>query len=221
MNIQQAKAVIFDVDGVLVNTEALWEKAHRQALAESGVPVDREFYIQHGISRDPRKFYENAFRANNKTLTESLFQKIHARRVALYGSYIRSEKIPQVDQAVALVHRLYELEKPLGVASVVEKDELQALLRKIDVGKYFSVVVAGGEYGLRRKPEPDIYLKAAALLGVAPVDCVAIEDSQNGAIAAVAAGMTCLVVPNEFTKDHTFPPQATITLFAEILDSVR
>jgi len=221
MTLRNAKAVIFDVDGVLVDSESIWEKSHTRALREEGILIDTQFYIHHGVSREPRDFYTDAFVANNKKLTESIFQRIHARRALIYESYLRSEAIAQIENAVELVQRLFELGKPLAVASAAQKEELHLMLQTIHVLKYFSVVVAGGEYGLPRKPAPDVYLKTAELLGVSPKDCVAIEDSQNGTRSAIDAGMTCLVVPNRYTKNHIFPSGAIVTSFFKLLDSLR
>ena len=78
------------------------------------------------------------------------------------------------------------------------------------------MVVAGGDLGLQNKPYPDIYLKAAELLGVHPMDCIAIEDSGNGATAATKAGMTCIVVPNEYTRTHVFAGAIVLDSFSKI-----
>lgn len=221
MTLQHAKAVIFDVDGVLVDSESIWEKSHTQALAEVGVMIDTEFYIHHGVSREPKEFYAEAFEANSKQLTDSMFQRIHARRGDIYEAYLQTEPIMQMQEAVELVEQLFNVGKPLAVASAAQKEELHLMLQKINVLKYFSVVTAGGEYGLPRKPAPDIYQKTATLLDVLPKDCVAIEDSRNGARSAVDAGMTCFVVPNRYTKDHDFPKGVIITSFQELIVSLH
>lgn len=221
MILQDANAVIFDVDGVLVDSESIWEKSHTQALAEVGVVIDTKFYIHHGVSREPREFYAEAFIANKKQLTESMFQRIHTRRAAIYEAFLHTGPIVQMQEAVELVERLFALGKPLAVASAAQKEELYLMLQKINVLKYFSVITAGGEYGLPRKPAPDVYLKTAELLGVLPKECVAIEDSRNGARSAVDAGMACFVVPNRYTKDHEFPQDALVTSFSKLLDSLH
>lgn len=214
--ILHAKAVIFDVDGILVDSEHHWEKAHRRALTIFGMPIDKTFYIHHGVSREPWDFYQEVAVKNGKILTDRTFQMIKTKRLEIYQKLQQDEGIFPIPDAIKLVKSFSKMGKMLAVASQVHLEEVVFTLSKIGMLSSFPIIVAGGDFGLSKKPEPDIYLKTAELLNIKPEDCVAIEDSANGAAAAVAAGMSCLVVPNEYTRSHQFPKEAIITTFEKI-----
>lgn len=215
-----AKAIIFDVDGILIDSERHWERAHRKALATFGMPIGKAFYIHHGVSREPWDFYREAAAKNGKILTDRIFQMIKTKRLEIYQKLQKDEGVIPIPDAVKLVKSFTKIGTTLAVASQVHLEEVVFTLAKIGMLSYFPIIVAGGDFGLAKKPAPAVYRKTAELLDVKPVDCIAIEDSANGAAAAVAAGMICLVVPNEYTRSHQFPNGAIVTTFEEIISAL-
>ncbi len=103
------------------------------------------------------------------------------------------DAIAAVPGALALVERLHRRGVPLAVASSSPRPFIERVLRCLDVLDRFSVVMSGDEVA-RGKPEPDVFLAVARALGMAPVECVVIEDSRNGMIAARRAGMRCVAL---------------------------
>ena len=96
----------------------------------------------------------------------------------------------------------------IGLASSSYRDAVDGVLHGLGIAHYFETVVSGSEV-TRVKPAPDIFLKAANRLGVVPAQCAVLEDAEKGVLAAQAAGMRCVAIPNGYTRDHDFS-QATL-----------
>jgi len=212
--IRKAQAVVFDMDGVLVDSERHHFMAHQKALSEFGVEINKSFYIAHGVSTNPALFYAKAF--DQEQLPPALAEDIFSRKRQIYRKLQEEEGTAVIEPAVALVKTLYERKIPLAIASAVRRDEVRRTIKHLKIDRCFAVIVAGDDVPLRNKPFPDIYLKTAECLEVNPIDCVAIEDSGNGAAAAIKAGMTCIVVPNEYTRAHDFTGTLVFSSFSEV-----
>lgn len=206
--IGRVQGVVFDMDGVIIDSEGHHFLSHQKALAEFGINIDKPFYIDHGISIEVALFYSKAF--NKEKLPAKLIEKIFRRKTKIYNKLQREEGIIPIKPAINLIRIFCEKKIPLALASTVCREEVNSNLQHLGIGQFFSALVAGDDFMLRKKPFPDIYLKAAELLGISPRDCIAVEDSGNGAAAAVRAGMTCLVVPNDYTKGHTFAKESFV-----------
>ncbi len=187
------EAVIFDMDGVLIDSEPLHFAVLVDLLARAGhtyTHAENEQFL--GVT------------------SEAMFSTLIARH-GLSGSVVEymagyDEAILRVLQephapaagAVALLERLRELQLRVGVASSSQRLWVEATLRSLGLADAFEVVVAGDDVE-RGKPDPAIYRLTAQLLSVAPGRCLAIEDSPNGVQSARAAGMTVLGVRTEYT----------------------
>ena len=213
-------AVIWDMDGVLIDSEPYHFLTHRQALSEVEVSITENFYITHGVSADPHTFYATAFAQADKAFDEAIFVHVNARKLELYKQMQHDKGIKLIQPAVAIAKRLYNNGTLMAIASQVSREEVVRNLRNTGILHYFPVIVAGGDFGLAKKPAPDIYLKAVELLNMTPDSCIAIEDSHNGAESAVAANIPCLVVTNHFTENQKFPASAIHTTFAEIAAAI-
>ncbi len=186
-------AVIFDMDGVLIDSEPLHFAVLADLLARAG----------HTYTRAENEQFIG-------TTSEAMFSTMIARyklpgSVATYEARYDSALLQVLQQphppapgVTALLDRLRDRRVRVGVASSSRRLWVEATLRSLGVAQAFEVVVAGDDVE-RGKPDPAIYLLAAKRLGVRPEQCLAIEDSPNGVQSARAAGMTVLGVRTEYT----------------------
>ena len=185
-----ALAVIFDLDGTLVDSEPNYYEASRLALAEYGVPdytwADHESYV--GVStRDTVQLWRDRYGLGASA--EELLAATDRRYLELARAHTRV--YPEMR---ALLELLAADGVPTAVASGASPEAMAAVLTGTGLDALVSVVVAAAD-GPRGKPAPDTFLEAARRLGADPYDCVVLEDAAPGAAAAHAAGMRCIAVP--------------------------
>ena len=187
-------AVVFDLDGVLVDSEHVWDEV-REGLARErgGRWHDRAQADMMGMSSPEWSRYMHDVIG----LSESP-EEINAEVVRRMEAGYR-ERLPLIPGAVEAVERL-SARWPLGLASSSNRELIDLALESSGLGRLFAATVSSEEVA-RGKPAPDVYLEAARRLGVPPGRCAAIEDSENGILSARAAGMRVLAIPNP-----QFPP---------------
>ena len=203
----QMKAVIFDCDGVLVDTEPLHYRAFQTALGPLGLGHSYEHYLERYIGFDDRDAFLEAFREGGRALDgELLARLIHAKGKVLQGMI--GQGIPGFPGVAALVQDLAVHKVPLAVASGALRREVEAFVHGLGLAGYFSVVVAADDVE-RSKPDPETYLKALDRLRVSlgeeasdPGSCLAIEDTPAGIQAAKGAGLRVIGVTNSFSADQ-------------------
>lgn len=190
------RGVLFDLDGTLADTERLHWAAYRRVLLAFGVDVGIEEYRRHWIARDGGPEY--ACRTYALPIDAAELRRLKAEH---YPALLRAgvRPLPGVRAALA---RLYPTHR-LAVATNTAHADVAITLGQIGVADLLHAVVAREDYR-RPKPAPDAYLAAAAALGLAPPECVVIEDTQRGATAGFAAGMRVIAVPSELTFDNDF-----------------
>jgi HAD superfamily hydrolase (TIGR01509 family) len=192
--LQLIDAVIFDLDGLLIDSESVWDKARRRYVSDHGgrwrEEATREMM---GMSSVEWSRYV-AERLGVGRLPEVISTEVAAEVADLYR-----ERLPLMPGAVEALRRLAE-RWPLGLASSSNREVIELVLELAGIANLFEATVSSEEVG-RGKPAPDVYLETASRLGVAPDACAAIEDSHNGILSASAAGMRVIVVPNPH-----FPP---------------
>lgn len=190
------RGVLFDLDGVLADTERLQWQAYRQVLLELGVDVELEEYRQHWIRRGGGPAY--ACRTYNLPITPA---ELKARKGPVYLALV-AERVRPRDGALAAVERLRRTHR-LALATNSTRAETDLVLGRLGLSGRLHAVVAREDYA-RAKPAPDAYLAAAAALGVAPAECAVVEDTERGVQAAVAAGARVVAVPHDLTADNDF-----------------
>ena len=197
-------AVVFDLDGVLVDSERVWDGARRQLARERGARWhERASREMMGMSSLEWSSYMHDVIGVADAPAE-----ISAEVVRRLEELYRRE-LPLFDGAFAAVERL-AARWPLGLASSSNRELIDLVLDLAGLARFFAATVSSEEVA-RGKPAPDVYLEAARRLGAAPTRCAAVEDSENGIRSAKAAGMRVLAVPNP-----VFPPAEDVLAQADV-----
>lgn len=178
------KAIIFDCDGVLVDSEVIALKVELEMLAEQGLDFEPADYAIRfmGLSTDAyhAAIDEEATQRLGRPVTEAIRQSERLRAVMV----AELTEVPGAGAAVA------GISLPKAIASSGSMGGLERKLKRTGLWDYFAPHVYSADHVVHAKPSPDLFLYAAAALAVAPADCVVLEDSVNGVIGAKAAGMT-------------------------------
>jgi HAD superfamily hydrolase (TIGR01509 family) len=203
-------AVIFDLDGVLVDSEAVWDDVRKSFTEENGgrwhENAQRDMM---GMSSVEWSTYVRD-RLGVKMEPERISQAVAERVAEVYN-----ERLPLLPGAVESVRAL-AAEWPLGLASSSNRHVIDLVLELAGIEDDFEATVSSEEIGAG-KPAPDVYLEAAKRLRADPAGCAAIEDSTNGIRSAHAAGMAVIAVPN-----RDFPPAPEALELADlVLDSLE
>ncbi|MEV6113917.1 HAD family phosphatase [Streptomyces sp. NPDC052109] len=201
-----ALAVIFDLDGTLVDSEPNYYEASRQTLARHGVPdftwEDNEAYVGIG-NQDATRLWKERYGLS--VPAEDLLAELNRRYLEI--ARVRTPVYPEMRKFVEL---LAADGVPTAVASGSSPEAIEAILTGTGLGTYLRTVVSAEEVP-HGKPAPDVLLEAARRLGAAPAGCVVLEDAAPGAAAAHAAGMRCIAIPYVAAQADA-PEFATATL---------
>jgi HAD superfamily hydrolase (TIGR01509 family) len=183
------EAVVFDVDGVLIDSEPVWERVRRNFVATRGGrwPDDAQDRMM-GMSTAEWSAYISEDFGLRGLSAQRVAELVTAAMAAEYAA-----RLPLLPGAVAAVRDL-SARWPLAVASSAPKSLIDAVLDASGLRPAFAAAVSSEEVA-RGKPAPDVYLEAAARLGVTPAACAAVEDSSNGLRSAAAAGLAVIAVP--------------------------
>lgn len=183
------KAVIFDCDGVLVDSEIIALRVELKALADIGLAYDDPHaFAERFLGQTHAAFHAELDKDHRERLGAPLPEGFGARLVDMIWAEMSefTEAVPGVHDTVA------GLTVPVAVASSSGLAHIKHKLRRTGLFEAFDPHIYSGELVPRGKPFPDIYLHAAAQLGSGPRSCIAVEDSVNGVKSAVAAGMTAI-----------------------------
>jgi HAD superfamily hydrolase (TIGR01509 family) len=191
-------AVVFDLDGVLIDSEQVWDEV-REALARErgGRWSGRSQRDMMGMSSPEWSRYMHEVVGLPES-SEEINREVVTRLLERYAG-----SPPWLPGALETVRRLSE-RWPLGLASSSNREVIEAVLAAGGISALFRATVSSEEVA-RGKPAPDVYLEAARRLGFEPCHCTAVEDSHNGILSAKAAGMRCVAIPNA----HYPPGEAT------------
>lgn len=188
-------AILWDNDGVLVDTEVLYYEANRQVLAGLGVALTvamfRELYLKDTVG---------AWHLARGLSAEEIEAK-RLERNRVYSDLLRTRSfaVPGAAEVLqALSGRV-----AMGVVTSSRRDHFDLIHARTGFGRFFDLVVSCDDVQ-RTKPDPEPYLRALALTGRDPGECVAIEDSERGLAAAKAAGLECWVIPTELSREGDF-----------------
>jgi HAD superfamily hydrolase (TIGR01509 family) len=207
------EGVIFDLDGVLIDSERVWDRARRETVERAGGRwSERASTDMLGMSAPEWSAY-----LRDALAVPLDAQEINRRVLTAVTAQLQRE-LPFMPGASGAVHRLAR-RWPLGLASSSNRVVIDLVLERSGLARSFAATVSSEEVE-HGKPAPDVYLAAAQALGVDPRRSVAIEDSANGIRSAAAAGMAVVAVPN-----REFPPApdalALAALCIDTLDQLR
>ena len=196
-------ALVFDLDGVLLDSEQRWNEA-KESVARGSGGAWREDAAETMMGMSSPEWSAWMRDALGVPLSAAAINDAVVERMA--AGYAAG--LPLLPGAIGAVRGLAE-RWPLGLASSSNREIIDAFLEIAELGDAFAVTLSSEQAG-RGKPAPDVYLEAARLLGADPANCVAVEDSGNGLRAAAAAGMAVIAVPNP----HYPPPADALELAA-------
>ncbi|GGG66315.1 HAD family hydrolase [Paenibacillus radicis (ex Gao et al. 2016)] len=193
------KAIIFDFDGTILDTETAWYYAFRDAYKKHGVELSLELYSSCiGTSNDHFNPYDYLATEHGIQFDKQTFKEaIHLEHTAMME---REQIRPGIRE---LLERAKAEGLRIGLASSSSYEWVDKYLNLLGIRDYFECIRTS-DHVAQVKPDPELYLQALEALGVEANEAIAIEDSPNGARAAIAAGMHCVVVPNELTKTLAF-----------------
>ncbi|NMO95559.1 HAD family hydrolase [Paenibacillus lemnae] len=206
------KAMIFDFDGTIIDTETAWYTAFRDAYKEHGVDLTLEQYSQCiGTSLNSFNPYEYLMTDLNLPIDKDAFREsVQLQHAALMNQeQVRPGILNYLEQA-------RKAGMKIGLATSSGRAWVEQHLEQLGLLDYFDVIRTADDVS-HVKPDPELYIQALEGLGAAPEEAVAIEDSPNGARAAAAAGIHCIVIPNTITGTLTFDmPHQRLSCLTEL-----
>jgi len=190
------KYILFDNDGVLVETELWYFRANVEVLKTLGIDLDETRY------RDIMVNGQSAFLlAEEQGFDTATVEEARQRRNHLYQHYLQTEEL-----AIAGVTEVLAALKEscrMGIVTSARREDFELIHAKRGITDHMEFVLCSGDYG-RSKPHPDPYLKGLALFGGKKDEALVVEDSERGLRSAVNAGIDCVIVDNLFTAKHDF-----------------
>lgn len=199
------RAVVFDLDGVLVETEEVWDEVRERLAAEVGARYDAAAQrAMMGMSAPEWSAYME--RLGVPGPPAAINDEVVRRLIARYR-----EELPLISGAVEAVQRMAAAGFTLAVASSSNRVLIELVLTESGLAPLFAAAVSSEEVA-RGKPSPDVYVEACRRIGFAPAQAAAVEDSHAGIRSARAAGLRVLAIPNQ-----TFPPGAEALALADLV----
>ena len=200
------RAIIFDFDGVIVDTERFHFQALQRVLEQENISITWEEYTKNYLAMDDKNCFRTIFSRQGRDVTPQMLQDLTERKATYFFSDA-ADSVSLFPGVESFIHQAAQ-KNPLAIASGALREEIEFILAKVELGEYFRVVVAAEDVQ-KGKPDPEAYLTALDRLNrlgsgtpVAPSECLVIEDSRHGVAAATAAGMRCLAVANSYAPEE-------------------
>lgn len=191
------KAVFWDNDGVLVDTERLYFAATQRILATVGISLTKEMYVQLILVQGKGAWHL----AEEKGIPPSHIERLRDERNTLYSKLLLQE-CTIMNGAREVLDALYG-RYVMGIVTSSRKDHFELIHGSSGLLKYFDFILTGNDY-TKFKPHPEPYLLAVERSGFRKEECVAVEDSERGLMSAKSAGIRCIVIPSELTREGNF-----------------
>lgn len=181
------KAVIFDMDGVLIDSQQYHYKADINTMKDYGVFEEKQFYEAFAgtTTYDRMNMLKDMF-----SLTADVYE-MTAKREQMIIDIMRNEEVYAIKGIPELLSSIKSKDMKIAVASSSSYELINMILYKIGIAEYFDSITSGVDVK-RGKPSPDVFLLSSQRIGVSPKNCVVVEDSENGIKASISAGMTAI-----------------------------
>lgn len=207
------KYILFDHDGVLVDTELWYFKAGERALADIGLAVDRDQYLL-----DMSQGLGTWAQAKAAGVDERTINRQREVRNAYYQEYLRTEAL-EIDGVVDVLAELSQYVR-MAIVTTAKRADFELIHQERQITPYMDFVLVREDYTLA-KPDPEPYLAGLKRFGAAKEETLVVEDSSRGLSSAVAAGIDCAAVYNDFTRSQDFSQaRYQIEALAELKDIV-
>lgn len=191
----KTKAVIFDRDGVIIDTQGLLITSVRFAFKQLGFELQEED-IDQLIGRSIEDYLQYFLKKWD-------FDSVEFKEILYKKFYSNLDKAPILSDTINLINNLYRKNITLALTTSAGREGTLLILNKIDILNNFKVIVTKEDVQ-HRKPDPEPYALTGEKLGIEPKYCVAIEDTALGVESAKGAGMKCIAIPNKYTIDQDF-----------------
>lgn len=211
------KLVIFDMDGVLIDSENLWQQAEQDLFREVGVSIGDDLLVQ---TRGLRSVDMVDHWCRMFNITDIAPQTLMSRYDIRMTEVLRT-RVPLMEGAREAIHFFRDMGLPLALASCSAMNQIEAAMERHQLRDNFELMISAAN-GMPGKPHPEIYLKTAEKLDVDPTQCLAIEDSFYGVISAKAARMKVLSMPDplEYEQERFGAADVKIRSLTEINDTL-
>ena len=190
------KYILFDHDGVLVDTEFWYYRAGERALADIGVTLDKDLYV-----RDMNQGLGTWAQARSAGIDEQVISRQREVRDRYYQEYLRSEAI-EIDGVAEALAELSTYVR-MAIVTTAKRVDFDLIHERRQIRQFMDFVLVREDY-LHAKPNPEPYLTGLKRFGATKEETLVVEDSARGLNSAVAAGIDCAVVDNDFTRGHDF-----------------
>lgn len=202
LDLKQKKYILWDHDGVLVDTEKWYYEATRKALAELDVFFSMDLYLDH--MQEGKSLW---LLASGQGIQEEVIRKYKERRNRYYQEYLLKEDIgiPGVEETLELLSRNFSM----AIVTTSKRRDFNLIHHERKICSFMDFILTIEDYE-HAKPSPDPYLKALEKFSADRREAIVIEDSGRGLRSAAAAGIDCIIVRNEFTLQHDFSMASAI-----------
>jgi len=191
------KAILWDNDGVLVDTEELYYRATRELLAELDIELSEADYVEVSLRRGASCFDL----ANERGLDAALIEATRLRRNTRYEALLRGG-VALIDGVAETLHALRGVAR-MAIVTSTRPEHFALVHDRLGIREHFELVLTGADY-TKFKPDPQPYLLAAERLGLPPADCLVVEDTERGLVSATRAGMRCVVIPRGLSAGGSY-----------------
>ncbi len=192
------KAIFFDNDGLLVDTESLWLKATRETLVPFGIAITDEWYAEEVLGKGNPMI---PILLKKYGIPEEKTVELRTLRNNLYAKMLK-ENVEVIDGIREVLEKL-EGKFLMGVVTTSNREHFDIIMEKTGLRKYFSFFITFEDV-TNAKPDPEPYLKAIELSKIPKEQCLVLEDSGRGVQAAKAAGLKCYAIPEAWSRNHDF-----------------
>jgi beta-phosphoglucomutase len=210
-------AIVFDFDGVIVDSEPLHLRAYQEVLEPRGISLPREEYYARYLGYDDAGVFAAVAEARDWRLGDGQIPALIAEKARVFDAFLAAGEVLYPGASECLTRLAAKW--PIGIASGARRHEIETTIRGHALDRHIRFIVASGETPAS-KPAPDPYARAAQLHGMPPSACLAIEDSRWGIESAKSAGLWCIGITNTYPVSELMQADAIITSLDELTEAL-